>query len=46
VQHYDPIYAQSMKRNFSGVSALLADLEWDGSEPSLEAAARRALVAG
>jgi tRNA 2-selenouridine synthase len=46
VQHYDPIYAQSMKRNFSGVSALLADLEWDGSEPSLEAAAGRALVAG
>jgi tRNA 2-selenouridine synthase len=46
VQHYDPIYAQSMKRNFSGVSALLAELVWDGSEASLEAAAARAIAAG
>jgi tRNA 2-selenouridine synthase len=46
VQHYDPIYAQSMKRNFAGVTALLADLAWDGGEASLEAAAARAIAAG
>jgi len=46
VQHYDPIYAQSMKRNFSGVSALLAELAWDGSAATLETAAARAIEAG
>jgi tRNA 2-selenouridine synthase len=46
VQHYDPIYAQSMKRNFDGVAALLAELRWDGSPASLEAAAARAIAAG
>ena len=46
VQHYDPIYAQSMRRNFSGASALLAELIWDGSDASLEAAATRAIQAG
>ncbi len=46
VTHYDPIYIQSMKRNFIGVSALHLDLAWDGSAPSLNAAATRALAAG
>ena len=46
VQHYDPIYAQSMKRNFVGSSALLGELIWDGGEASLEAAAARAIQAG
>lgn len=46
VQHYDPIYAQSMKRNFSGVSALLATLAWDGSDASLQDAATAARRAG
>ena len=46
LHHYDPIYAQSMKRNFSGVSALLAELAWDGSEAALEGAAARAILAG
>jgi len=46
VQHYDPIYEQSMKRNFSGVSALLAELVWDGRDASLAAAAARAIAAG
>ena len=46
VQHYDPIYEQSMNRNFSGVSALLAELVWDGSDTSLAAAAARAIQAG
>jgi len=46
VMHYDPAYAQSMKRNFSGVSTLLADLSWDGSDASLERAAACAIAAG
>jgi tRNA 2-selenouridine synthase len=46
LRHYDPIYAQSMKRNFAGVSALRAELSWDGSAASLEAAAARAIRAG
>ncbi len=46
VRHYDPIYAQSTKRHFSGAAALLAELSWDGSGPSLEAAAVHALAAG
>ncbi|MEP7101065.1 MAG: tRNA 2-selenouridine(34) synthase MnmH [Burkholderiales bacterium] len=46
VQHYDPIYAQSLKRNFVGAAALLGELAWDGSEASLEAAAARAVQVG
>ncbi len=46
VMHYDPAYAASMKRNFTGVSSLLAELDWDGSEASLEDAARRAIALG
>jgi tRNA 2-selenouridine synthase len=46
VQHYDPIYAQSMKRNFSGISAWLAELTWDGSDAALEAAAARLIRVG
>jgi tRNA 2-selenouridine synthase len=44
--HYDPIYAQSMQRNFAGASAPLLEVSWDGSEPSLEEAAAAALRAG
>lgn len=44
VNHYDPIYRQSMKRNFAGLAQPLAVIEWDGSEASLAAAATR--VAG
>lgn len=46
LEHYDPGYAQSMTRNFAGVSALHADLYWDGSEASLQAAAASAVAAG
>ena len=46
VQHYDPIYGQSMKRNFIGAAQLLVELAWDGSAASLEAAAVRAIRAG
>ena len=44
-QHYDPIYAQSMKRNFAGVSSAPVALDWDGSDASLARAAASARVA-
>lgn len=41
VNHYDPIYRQSMKRNFAGLAQPLAVIEWDGGAASLAAAAQR-----
>lgn len=41
VSHYDPVYLQSMKRNFAGFAQPLLALEWDGSAASLDAAARQ-----
>lgn len=41
VSHYDPVYLQSMKRNFAGFDRPLAAIEWDGSAGSLDAAAQR-----
>lgn len=38
-QHYDPVYEQSMQRNFAGASTPTQDIEWDGSAASLEATA-------
>ena len=46
VSHYDPIYTQSMKRNFSGIAAPHLMLAWDGGAESLNAAAARAIGAG
>ena len=46
VNHYDPIYAQSMQRNFVGVKAPLLVLDWDGSAEALEAAAERGIAVG
>ncbi|HWI09908.1 MAG TPA: tRNA 2-selenouridine(34) synthase MnmH [Burkholderiaceae bacterium] len=46
VAHYDPIYAQSMQRNFAGASALLLDVAWDGGDASLQDTAAAALRAG
>jgi len=46
LQHYDPIYTQSMKRNFVGVTTLQLALRWDGSDASLQAAAAAAIAAG
>jgi tRNA 2-selenouridine synthase len=43
VTHYDPIYLQSMHRNFAKMGTPLLRLEWDGSEAGLAAAARLAL---
>lgn len=39
VAHYDPIYLQSMRRNFAGFEAPNSVVRWDGSEASLEEAA-------
>jgi len=41
-RHYDPIYLESMRRNFSGVQAPLLVVRWDGSDASLAAAAAQA----
>ncbi len=43
--HYDPIYLQSMRRNFAGVAAPWMRLEWDGSAKSLTAVAGLAIAA-
>jgi tRNA 2-selenouridine synthase len=40
-RHYDPIYLESMRRNFSGVQSPLLVLRWDGGDASLAAAATR-----
>ena len=41
--HYDPIYLQSMQRNFAGVAVPALRLEWDGSSASLDRAATLAI---
>jgi tRNA 2-selenouridine synthase len=41
--HYDPIYLESMRRNFGGIAAPVLTLQWDGSAGALAAAAVRAL---
>lgn len=41
VSHYDPVYLQSMRRNFAGFAQPWLVLEWDGSAASLDAAARQ-----
>ncbi len=46
VAHYDPIYLQSMRRNFPGFSAPRLSVTWDGSELGLMAAARALVGAG
>jgi tRNA 2-selenouridine synthase len=44
-QHYDPIYRQSIRRNYAGSAAPRAALTWDGGAASLDAAAARAIEA-
>ena len=46
VAHYDPIYAQSMQRNFADLAAPHLELNWDGSAASLASAAQQAISAG
>jgi tRNA 2-selenouridine synthase len=41
VGHYDPVYLQSMRRNFAGFEQPALALDWDGSPAGLDAAARR-----
>ncbi len=43
--HYDPIYLQSMRRNFAGVGAPKLRLDWDGSESALRGSAAAAIAA-
>jgi tRNA 2-selenouridine synthase len=38
VAHYDPIYAQSMRRNYAGVHAPWRRVAWDGTDASLQRA--------
>ncbi len=44
VTHYDPIYLQSMHRNFARIDAPAHRLAWDGTDAGLDAAARAAAV--
>ena len=46
VQHYDPIYLQSIERNFAGYAAPRAAPEWDGSDAGLDSTATQVLTAG
>ena len=39
--HYDPIYLQSMRRNFAGTTAPLAAIVWDGERLRRPAGGRR-----
>jgi tRNA 2-selenouridine synthase len=43
-KHYDPIYLQSLRRNFPGLAAPEATYEWDGSGEGLAAIAQRAVA--
>jgi len=45
VGHYDPIYLQSLRRNFAGIDAPWLRVAWDGSDATLRAAAARAIAA-
>jgi tRNA 2-selenouridine synthase len=43
--HYDPIYLESMRRNFAGVASPALSLEWDGSDETLRRTAAQAIGA-
>ena len=43
--HYDPIYLQSMRRNFPGTASTARRPRWDGSDAGLQAAAAEAATA-
>ncbi|MEO8525361.1 MAG: tRNA 2-selenouridine(34) synthase MnmH [Caldimonas sp.] len=42
-QHYDPIYLQSLRRNFAGIADSGTRLAWDGSVEGLSGAAHAAI---
>lgn len=45
-EHYDPVYAQSTRRNFAESAVPAAEIAWDGSDASLAQAAAKAIAAG
>ncbi len=45
ISHYDPIYRQSMTRNFSALATAPARVDWDGADATLAAAAAQARAA-
>ena len=44
VSHYDPIYLQSMRRNFPSVTTPILSAAWDGSDEALDSIARAAAL--
>ncbi len=42
--HYDPIYLESLRRNFAGIAEAGTRLAWDGSAEGLDGAAQVAIV--
>ena len=46
VVHYDPIYLQSMRRNFAAIETPLARLAWDGSDAGARATRQSTILAG
>ena len=44
--HYDPVYVQSMQRNFAALQIGRIELAWDGSAATLATAAGRAIAGG
>ena len=45
IAHYDPIYLQSMRRNFAGVAEPAERIAWDGSDAGLARAAQTIVAA-
>ena len=45
IAHYDPVYQQSMRRNFAGVTTPLLRVEWEGDSATLTGAARAIVAA-
>lgn len=44
-QHYDPVYLQSMSRNFAGLREPVSTTQWDGTPAGLERAAAGLIAA-
>ena len=41
VRHYDPVYLQSIARNFPGYARPMMEVQWDGSDDQLRSVARK-----